>query len=154
MARHRNVRRLDVTAASSHGRVVHESFSAQTSWSPAINVYERTDEFIVCVDLAGIDRKQIDVSVRPGRLTIRGERPAPEPPADLTTETQAQTEADPTRDAPPGEPDPATRIRLMEIDFGPFARDIALPDTLDLDRVTSVYRDGILAVHLPRTTPR
>lgn len=146
MARHRNVRRLDVSAAASHGRVVHESFSAQTSWSPAINVYERPDEFIVCVDLAGIDRKQIDVTVRPGRLTIRGERPAPEPPADLVPPT------DP--DAPPGEPEPATRIRLMEIDFGPFARDIPLPDTLDLDRVTSVYRDGILAVHLPRTTPR
>jgi len=136
MAAHRNVRRLEVRTAASHGRAVHESFSSQSCWSPAINVYERPDAVIVCVDLAGVDRKAVDVTVRPGRLSISGQRPAPEPPP-----------------PEPGSKTP-TRILHMEIDYGRFERQLPLPDATDLDRVTSAYADGVLTITLPRRRPR
>ncbi|MEM0914490.1 MAG: Hsp20/alpha crystallin family protein [Planctomycetota bacterium] len=135
MAGHRNVRRFEVRTAATHGRVVHESFSAESCWSPPVNVYERPDAVVVCVDLAGVDKQAVDVRVRPGRLSISGHRPAPEPRGDAPADT----------------PDPSpVRIRLMEIDYGRFERDLPIPESVDLAAVTSAYADGILTVTLPR----
>ncbi|MEM1210018.1 MAG: Hsp20/alpha crystallin family protein [Planctomycetota bacterium] len=138
MAGHRNVRRLEVRTSATHGRVVHESFSAASCWSPPVNVYERPDAVVVCVDLAGIDKRAVDVSVRPGRLSISGHRPAPEPTASA-------------EGGPPADP---VRIRLMEIDYGRFERDLPIPESVDLAAVTSAYADGILTVTLPRRVAR
>jgi HSP20 family protein len=146
MTAHRNVRRLEVRTAASHGRAVHESFSSQSCWSPAINVYERPDAVVVCVDLAGVQRHAVEVTVQPGRLCIAGERPAPEPPRPDPTH-----HVDPAHSAPPAGP---LRIRHMEIDYGRFERRLPIPDATDLDRVASAYADGILTITLPRRTPR
>ena len=99
---------------------------AEQGWSPSLNCYESPGVLHVCVDLAGVDRTSIHVSVQPGRLTLTGHRATPEPDS--------------------GTPD---RIHCMEIDAGPFQRSLALPMTVALDRVTSRYRDGLLWIELP-----
>ncbi len=107
----------------------YATFTVSRSWQPAVNIYERPDGLRVCVELAGVDKRQIDVRVEPGRLTIRGVREAPEP-------------------SPRGAGG-SMRIVCMEIDYGVFERVIALPDRVDLGGVTSTYRSGWLWVHLP-----
>jgi HSP20 family protein len=99
---------------------------AESGWTPALNCYESAGMLHVCVELAGVDRETIHVSVEPGRLTIRGYRATPEPPTDT-----------------------AKRIHCMEIDAGPFERTLALPQGVDLDAVSSRYRDGLLWIELP-----
>ena len=114
------------------GHTLYQSFrrfSPTEAWSPAINVYQAPDRLEVAVDLAGIDREQIDVRMEPGRLSIRGVRQAPEPP-------RREGEA-------------PMRIVAMEIDYGPFSRTLQIPENVDLPRTTSQYRDGILWITLP-----
>lgn len=103
-------------------------FSPVESWSPLINVYKLPRRIDVCVSLAGVDKRTIDVQVEPGLLTIRGHRTPPEPKCP---------------------PDQAMRILTMEIDHGPFCRQIGLPEQIDLTRVESEYLHGLLWVHLP-----
>lgn len=97
------------------------------AWAPAVNVYQLQGRLEVCVDLAGVDRTQLDVRIEPGRLILRGSRHAPEP-------------AD--REGP-------MRIVCMEIDYGPFRREIVLPPEVAVDRVTSNYEGGLLWITLP-----
>lgn len=107
----------------------HESsFCPVDSWSPPINMYKLDRRYEVCVDLAGLQPKSIDVRVEPGTLTIRGVRHAPEPVR------------------LPSEP---MRILAMEIDHGAFCRQIPLPDQIDLTRVESEYTQGFLWIRLP-----
>lgn len=103
-------------------------FSRTESWKPAINVYETAAHFVVCADLAGMPRDEIDVRAEAGRVVIRGHRAAPQMP---------------------DEHDPVC-VHIMEIDSGPFAREIALPSSIDVDNVRASYRDGFLWIDVPK----
>ena len=110
---------------------MHRNFghcSTSEAWAPAVNVYQLQGRLEVCVDLAGVNRDALEVRVEPGRLTLRGMRPAPEP-AD-----RAQG---------------PMRIVCMEIDYGPFRREIMLPPEIVLEEVTSNYDRGLLWITLP-----
>ena len=102
--------------------------SPTDTWAPSVNVYQLRSRLEVCVDLAGVNREELDVRVEPGRLLIRGVRHAPEP---------TDREGGPMR------------ILGMEIDYGPFQREIALPDEVRLEQVESNYSDGLLWITLP-----
>jgi len=108
-------------------------FSPNDSWSPAVNVYRLKDRIEVCMDLSGVDKREVDVRVQPGQLTIKGIRHAPDPLQ---------------------EGDESLRILSMEIDHGPFCRTVPLPETVNLDQVTSRYQEGMLWVTLPMVKPR
>ena len=102
------------------------SISAEHGWTPAVNVYDCGGSLQVCVELAGVTREAISVTVEPGRLIITGRRDVPEPE------------------------DKKTRcLREMEIDHGVFRRVLVLPDTVDLNAVESRYTEGMLWVVLP-----
>ena len=111
------------STASMH---VFGSISADQGWTPAVNVYDCGAALHVCVELAGVPREAISVTVEPGRLVIQGRRDVPEP-ADEKTRC----------------------LREMEIDHGLFRRVLSLPETIDLDAVESRYTDGMLWVVLP-----
>ncbi len=116
---------------------VYRSFSqfAQTeAWTPAVNIYQTGNRFHVCVDLAGIDRDQIDVRIEPGRLTIAGVRHAPEPSRGDNASAAGEIDM---------------KIHSMEIDHGAFRREIQVSREVNLDAVESEYRSGILWITLP-----
>ena len=97
-------------------------------WRPAINAYRCREGMVVCVDLAGVAKEQIDLQVEPRRLLLRGHRVAPEP--------------DRASDEP-------LQILAMEIDCGGFARELALPAEVDSRRVRAEHREGLLWIYLP-----
>jgi HSP20 family protein len=109
-------------------KVQFSHFAPPDSWTPAINAYRCRHEFTICVDLAGVDKTQIDLRVEAKRLYIRGRREAPEP-------------CD-------GEDKPQ-QILAMEIDYGPFQRQVPLPAEVDVTHVSAEQRNGFLWVHLP-----
>jgi len=114
-------------AASRHlATFSHVPHSA--AWQPAVNAY-RCDKCVrICVDLAGVDKSEIDLTIEPGRLRIRGRRSLPEP------------------GAPHGK---AVQVLAMEIDYGPFERDVLLPAGVDVSRVTAEQKNGLLWIDLP-----
>ena len=45
-----------------------------TGWSPALDLYESGDHFVAVVELPGMRKEDIDISLHDGTLTISGER--------------------------------------------------------------------------------
>jgi HSP20 family protein len=98
------------------------------TFQPAVNLYDTTTSYHVCVDIAGMPRTGIDVRVDNGSLYIRGERAKPELPDDANE----------------------VGVTLMEIDSGRFQRKLPLPDDVAVDDIAARYKDGYLWISLPR----
>ncbi len=131
-----DIRRLQLQRLFGHlGEVAYELTNVQFSrcstpetWYPAINAYRCATGIVVCVELAGVDRSQLDVQVESGRVRIRGQRQPPEP-RDREQEV--------------------LQVLAMEIDYGPFEREVALPAEVEPERVTAEQRNGLLWIFLP-----
>ncbi len=102
-------------------------FAAHT-WEPAINAYRCESCVRICVDLAGVDRAQIDLTVEPRRILIRGSRELPEP-----TNAEGRT----------------VQLLALEIDYGPFEREVPLPTEVKIDQAHAEQRNGLLWISLP-----
>ncbi|UCG14636.1 MAG: Hsp20/alpha crystallin family protein [Deltaproteobacteria bacterium] len=96
-----------------------------TGWRPSLDLYETPEEFVVLMDLAGVQPKDVEVIVERQVVRISGNR------------------------CRPGD-DNVTRVHHMEIDFGPFNHGVRLPGPVDPDAASSNYRDGFLLVRLPK----
>ena len=102
-------------------------FSPPDAWQPATNLYETEDRYVVCMDLAGVSREEIDVEVRQEVLVIRGRRESPCPQS-------------------------RSKVHLMEIDHGNFRRTITIPSSVNVDNIRARYVDGYLWVELPKSS--
>jgi HSP20 family protein len=101
---------------------------ASRAWAPAINAYRCQDCIRICVDLAGVERSLIDLTVEPRRVVIRGTRELPEP-----SHSEGHT----------------VQLLAMEIDYGPFEREIDLPLEVEIDKAHAEQRNGLLWIALP-----
>ena len=98
------------------------------AWQPAINAYRCETCIRICVDLAGVDRSVIDLTVETRRVLIRGTRQLPEP-------SHAEGHA--------------VQLLAMEIDYGPFEREMKLPAEVEIDKAHAEQRNGLLWISLP-----
>jgi HSP20 family protein len=96
-----------------------------TGWSPALDLYQGNDNAIAVVELPGMRKEDIEISLHDGTLTIRGER---------TRESSSN----------------GNKAERTERYIGAFRRSIALPTRVDASKVSAIYRDGILTVILPK----
>jgi HSP20 family protein len=92
-------------------------------WNPAVNVYQDKDRFTVVVELPGLKKEEIEISLHDDTLTIAGERKREE-----SSEQEFLTE------------------RL----YGKFQRSLTLPTAVDAEKVKASYKDGLLQVELPK----
>jgi HSP20 family protein len=95
-----------------------------TGWSPAFDLYESGDHLVAVVELPGMRKEDIDISLHDGTLTISGER---------------------KRESTNGE-----AARRIERYVGTFRRSITLPTRVDAGKVSATYENGILKVTLPK----
>jgi HSP20 family protein len=102
--------------------------SSLKTWSPAINCYRCKECIVICADLAGVDKEEIDLQIEPRRVLIRGSREAPEPDPSCYETMQ---------------------VHALEIDFGAFEREIVLPQEVEPDRLTAEQQNGLLWIYLP-----
>lgn len=108
-------------------------FRDSGTWQPATNVYETREAYHICVELAGVTREEIDVEcLDQQRITIRGSRAQPRP----------EDHSGPLS------------IHTMEIDEGPFWREIDLPEPIDMEQVAASYSEGYLWISAPRKTTK
>ena len=105
-------------------------FWTTESWRPDVNLYESRLAFLVCVDLAGMDKSDIDVRVDKNQLIIRGRRTCPMP----------------------SEHDRAVAVHLMEIDHGSFSRSLEMPSNVDEKAISAHYDTGLLWITLPKAS--
>jgi HSP20 family protein len=98
---------------------------ANRGYIPALDVEERDEEFLVTVELPGVDKKNVSVSIVDNQLTIKGEKHG----------SKEQKEA---------------RVFRKETWEGSFQRTIALPDRVAADKIQAKMKDGVLQLLLPK----
>ena len=96
-----------------------------SGWSPALDVYDDKDAYQVSVELPGMKKEDIDISMHDGVLTVSGERKH-------------------ERENKEGQTFRSERY------FGKFQRSITLPSGVDPSKVSASYKDGVLLIHLPK----
>jgi HSP20 family protein len=109
------------------------NFIPSESWSPNVNLYETDQAYVVCVDLAGVDKEKIDVEVHENQLTLKGAREVP---------MQCGPDENAAR---------RPRVHLMEIDHGAFSRTVELPQDVVRDKITAQYLNGMLWIEIPKS---
>lgn len=122
----------DQIAAQLHGLHFAAFHPPDTSWRPAANVYAYADRLEVCLDLAGVDKKEIRVDVERRRLSVSGHR--------LLPESGCQGGS-------------CGRILVMEIEDGAFERHLEFPVDIDTEKVEARQDNGWLWIVLPKAQP-
>ena len=98
-------------------------------WMPPVEILQRGEQLVICVDLPGISRESVDVEIQRDRVIVEGERKETPQPADA-----------------PG-------FRRSERSYGPFHRTVPLPEGVDPDSAQAAMRDGVLEITLRMPTP-
>ena len=98
-------------------------------WTPAMDLVEADDHFVLKADLPGMDQGDINIEVRDNSLTVSGERKA--------ESTQKER-----------------GFYRVERSFGRFSRSLTLPDGVDPDAVKASFDRGVLEVQIPKPEQR
>jgi HSP20 family protein len=99
--------------------------SPALAWAPALDVQEDKDNYSVRVELPGLKRENMEVSLHDGALIISGER---------KVETVSE----------------GTEVHRQERYYGKFQRVLTLAAAVTADKVAAQYKDGVLTVTLPK----
>ena len=102
-----------------------EQSSTAIGWVPQMDIYEDDQNFVLYADLPGMTREDIELHLENRTLTIRGER---KPEKELKRENFHQ----------------------MERDTGRFARSFTLPQTIESEKISASFKEGVLTVVLPK----
>jgi HSP20 family protein len=117
------------------------NFCPSETWTPSVNLYETEQTYLVCVDLAGVDKEKIDVERVDNQLTIKGTREVPMTEALIAANEDAGNSAAGSR---------KPRVHLMEIDHGAFCRQVELPEDVVRDQISAKYVNGMLWIEIPK----
>ena len=94
-------------------------------WSPAVDIYETENELVLKADLPDVEQSDIDVRVENQTLSIAGQRKF------------AKQEA-------------GKGFHRIERSYGNFTRSFAVPNTFDTENIAATFKNGVLAVKLPK----
>jgi HSP20 family protein len=100
----------------------------ERNFSPACEITEADDHFVMSVDLPGMKKDEIKIELNGEQLTITGER-----------KRRVKHEKD-------------SKIQPYERSYGYFKRSFALPSIIDADKVEAQYENGVLDLYIPKST--
>jgi HSP20 family protein len=93
-----------------------------TGFTPLVDVHETEEEYLVKVDLPGVNADDVTVEVNDNVLSISGSRAA----------------------------DETGQAQLVERPYGSFVRTLTLPQGVDSDSIEAAYQDGVLELRIPK----
>ena len=96
-------------------------------WTPAVDLYETADRFVLSIELPGLTRDQIKIDIEHETLTVRGERPVRH--------------------------EEGFHFHRIEQEHSTFSRSLPLPQPVRDNAIEAEFRDGVLTVVVPKTTP-
>jgi len=117
------INRLFDTMFSRFGSM--EAGETLSDWAPRVDVVEDENDVMIMAELPGLKREDISVSVEQNSLAISGTRKRPED-------------------------DPRRTWHRNERMYGTFKRVFNLPTTIDPQKVSADYRNGVLEIKLPK----
>jgi HSP20 family protein len=94
-------------------------------WTPAVDIQEEDNRYLLTADIPGVNRKDVEITLEDGVLTVKGER---------KSETDVSDEG----------------YRRRERIHGTFVRQFNLPDTVDTANISATAEDGVLRIAIPK----
>ena len=113
-----------------HDRLERLAAHHADSWTPAIDIYETPERYVVTAEVPGMTREQVTLELEEWRLTVRGQRPH--------------------SGADGGE---IVHYHQVERGRGPFQRSFEFGDRVNVDGVTADLAAGVLTILLPKAPP-
>jgi HSP20 family protein len=108
-------------------RKLSDSDLSFADWAPSVDIDEEDDKYLIKADLPGVDKKDIEVNLDNGVLSIRGEK---------HTEKESGKEG--------------SKRHRTERFHGTFARSFTLPTEVRADKIEANYKDGVLNLVIPK----
>ncbi len=105
---------------------VRPSHYGLRDWMPRVDVEEREKEFEVSMDIPGVDKKDVKVSLENKVLTIKGER---------KIERNEEEEG---------------KYHYTERRYGSFQRSFTLPKSIDSKKIRARHENGVLTITVPK----
>ena len=96
-------------------------------WAPLVDITEDDKEYLIKADLSEVKKEDVNISVHEGVLVISGER-------------KYEKE------------DKGKQYHRVERAYGRFERSFTVPEDAEEDKVSAEFKDGVLKVHLPKST--
>ena len=94
-------------------------------WNPAVDLYEKDDNFVIKAELPGVDKDDIGIDLKNGVLTLSGER---------------SDDSEVTDD----------NYYRRERTYGKFQRAFTLPADVESDKIKAEFKDGVLVIEIPK----
>jgi HSP20 family protein len=110
---------LPAKAEDDNGNVV------TSDWSPAVDIKEEANRYVIAVDVPGVDPDKIEVHMENGMLTIKGER-----------ESEKKTERE--------------GYKRIEREHGVFYRRFTMPDGVNANAIDASSKHGVLTIAIPK----
>lgn len=104
----------------------HALSRGSDGFMPRMDVAETDTDITISAELAGMDEKDVEITVHDDVLTIKGEK--------KTEHEEKEGER-----------------FLTERSYGSFSRSIALPAEVDQEKIDASFKKGVLTVKLPKT---
>jgi HSP20 family protein len=98
---------------------------AAADWMPVVDILETNDNFLIQVELPGVEKSAVKLSIEKGVLLISGQRPQ-------------------------GTLSEGMRYHRNERPYGRFERAFRVPDTVDEQKLEADLKNGVLTVRLPK----
>ena len=105
---------------------VFEELTSMEALTPKVDMFDNKNELVVKMEVPGIDKKNINISISNGMLRVHGE-----------VKKEEETKKD--------------DYYYSERTSGSFSRRLRLPVEVKEDQVKATYKDGILEIKLPKT---
>lgn len=96
-----------------------------TSWTPAVDILEQEDAYVLEAELPGLKKEDVKISVQDNILTLRGEK------------------KDERKESRNG-------YLRMETGYGSFTRSFTLPSTINTSKIEAEFKDGVLKILAPK----
>lgn len=106
-------------------RLFDARYNPVSEWSPAVDVRETANEYILNVDVPGVKAEDIDITLENGVLSLKGER---------SWESQEEQ----------------NDYKRVERARGSFYRSFSLPESADAEQVKAKSNNGVLEIVIPK----
>ncbi|NLW31182.1 MAG: Hsp20/alpha crystallin family protein [Fibrobacter sp.] len=106
--------------------LIHTRWSVQeASWCPPVDLFETEDEYIIVIDLPGVDISALELKIEQKRVTLCGQRKIPFS-------------------------DMKNRHLFIERSHGQFCRIVDLPGAVNMNKTKTNYNNGLYEIFLPK----
>ena len=105
-----------------------EILKNNTNWVPVFDAREAKENYTLTTDLPGITKKDININVNDGLLTVSGSR---------NSETSVENDI----------------LHYNEIQYGNFSRSFNLPEAINEEKIKANFKNGVLTLTIPKIEP-